>query len=226
MAILSTGDELVEPGVPLAPGQIRNSNAHALPPLVVDAGAEVSAVAQVPDEAEATRAALEGALEADVTLVCGGVSVGRHDHVRPALEALGVEERFWGVALRPGKPTYFGTAGRRLVFGLPGNPVSAVVTFLLFARPALLAMQGADPASASVAATLTESVPRMESREQMVRVSLEVGPGGWLATPTGPQGSHVLTSLLGADGLALIAAGEGEAEAGSPVAVELLASLR
>ena len=140
-------------------------------------------------------------------MICGGVSVGEHDHVRPALEELGVEQVFWGVSLRPGKPTYFGVApDGTLVFGLPGNPVSAMVTFILFARPALLAMQGADPATGRVLARLDADYETVPGRAEAIRVSLASGPDGWVATPTGPQGSHVLTSMLGADGLAFAAA--------------------
>ena len=143
----------------------------------------------------------------DVVVVCGGVSVGEHDHVRPALESLGVEQVFWGVSLRPGKPTYFGVAapGRgALVFGLPGNPVSAMVTFLLFARPAILAMQGADPdAIAARPPASTAPYAKSPGRAEAIRVRLEPVTTGWDATPTGPQGSHVLTSMLGADGARL-----------------------
>src|SRR5206468_1701983 len=109
-----------------------------------------------------------------------------------------------------GKPTWFGARGATLVFGLPGNPVSAMVTFLLFARPALRALQGLDPAPASGSARLTVAVRRNPRREQAVRVHLEAGADGVVATPTGPQGSHQLSSMLGAEALALIGAGEGE----------------
>ena len=144
VAILGTGDELVAPGAPLAPGQIHDTNTLTLAGLARQAGADVAVAARVGDTRPATTAAIREALErADVTLVSGGVSVGPHDHVKPALGELGVEERFWRVALRPGKPTWFGVRGDRLVFGLPGNPVSAMVTFLLFVRPALRALQGA-----------------------------------------------------------------------------------
>ncbi|HEY0317333.1 MAG TPA: molybdopterin-binding protein, partial [Solirubrobacterales bacterium] len=156
---------------------------------------------------------------ADVLLCSGGVSVGPHDHVKPALLAAGVEERFWRVALRPGKPTWFGTRDGKLVFGLPGNPVSAMVTFHLFARPALLALQGAPFAPGPTrVASLAQSLPRSPERDDAVRVRLD----GDTATPTGPQGSHVLTSMLGADGLALIPAASGGLPAGAAVEVELL----
>ena len=223
LALLLTGDELVEPGEPLGPGQIRDSNAYAVPPLAEAAGAEVVSIEIAPDNHEGTLAALDRALRADVVVVCGGISVGEHDHVRPALAELGAEEVFWRVALRPGKPTYFGIGpGGKPVFGLPGNPVSAMVTFLLFARPALIAMQGGDPASHRVEAALTERYETVAGRAEAIRVGLEAGRGGWEATPTGPQGSHVLTSMIGADGLAVVPTEVDVVEAGDPVTVELL----
>jgi molybdopterin molybdotransferase len=224
VALLVTGDELTEPGQPLAPGGIYSSNGYALAGQVERAGAEVARRERVADSAEATRQAIGAALDAaDVVIVSGGVSVGPHDHVKAALAALGAEERFWGVGLRPGKPTWFGTRGDTLAFGLPGNPVSAMVTFQLFVRPALAALQGADPAATRASAELAEPVARNPRREQAVRVRLAPGNGTWLASLTrAAQGSHVLTSMLGADGLALIAAGPGEAPAGERVEVELL----
>ena len=148
MAIVATGDELVPPGTPLGPGQIHDSNALVLVALAERDGAEVTASLRAGDDRDATAAALAAALDAaDLVLVSGGVSVGPHDHVKPALEALGVGEVFWRVALRPGKPTWFGVRDRTLVLGLPGNPVSAVVTYVLFARAALAALQGADTAA-------------------------------------------------------------------------------
>ena len=141
---------------------------------------------------------------ADVVIVSGGVSVGPHDHVKPALRELGVEERFWGVLLRPGKPTWFGTRGELLAFGLPGNPVSAMVTFQLFARPALAALQGAPPGGPPRRRRARRALARNPQREQAIRVRLRQGENGLPPTPTGAQGSHVLTSMLGADALALI----------------------
>jgi molybdopterin molybdotransferase len=207
VAVLITGDELTPPGRPLGPGRIYGSNGFALGAQVERAGALLAA-------------ALD---DADVVLVSGGVSVGPHDHVKAALRDLGVEERFWGVRLRPGKPTWFGTRGEKLAFGLPGNPVSAMVTFHLFARPALAALQGAAPDTARPLARLGEPIARNPQREQAIRVRLVESDDGLVATPTtGAQGSHVLTSMLGADALAFIAPGEGEVPAGQRVEVELL----
>jgi molybdopterin molybdotransferase len=123
------------------------------------------------------------------------------------------------VALRPGRPTWFGTRDATLVFGLPGNPVSAMVTFMLFVRPAIAAMQGAAHEAPRVTARLAEAIPRHPDRDDCVRVILRDG----VATPTGPQGSHQLRSMLRADGLAIVTAGDGEAQAGTQVDVELLA---
>ncbi len=224
VALLVTGDELTEPGQPLAPGGIYSSNGYALAGQVERAGATVVMHEHVPDHAGTTLAALGAALdEADVVLVSGGVSVGPHDHVKDAFAHQGTEERFWGVSLRPGKPTWFGTKGETLAFGLPGNPVSAMVTFQLFVRPALAALQGADPGITRTTARLARPVERNRQREQAVRVRLAAGDDGWQASPTkDAQGSHVLTSMLGADGLALIAPGDGDAPVGELVEVELL----
>jgi molybdopterin molybdotransferase len=224
VAVFVTGDELTEPGTPLGPGRIYGSNGFALAAQVERAGGVLTGRTTVPDDREGTRAAIAQALdEADVVLISGGVSVGPHDHVKPALHELGVEERFWGVRLRPGKPAWFGTRGDTLAFGLPGNPVSAMVTFQLFARPALAALQGAAPEAPRAHAQLEEPIRRNPQREQAVRVRLLQGENGMVARPTtGAQGSHVLTSMLGADALAFIASGEGEAAAGERVEVELL----
>lgn len=226
VAVLCTGDELLAPDEPMRPGGVRNSNGLTLPALARRAGAEVTLVERVPDDPGATRAALARGLESDVVVCCGGVSVGPHDHVKGALAELGVAERFWRVALRPGRPTWFGVhedgEHRALVFGLPGNPVSSFVTFVLFARPALRALTGAREAPERATAALASEVPRLPGRDQAVRCRLELTDAGWMAHPTGPQGSHVLTSLLDADALAIVPAGEEPAAAGERVTVELL----
>jgi molybdopterin molybdotransferase len=223
VALLVTGDELIEPGEDLRPGAIYSSNRFALAAQIDRAGARNVLGESVPDDAAGTRAALARALAAaDVVIVSGGVSVGPHDHVKGALAELGVEERFWGVRLRPGKPVWFGVGERALVYGLPGNPVSAMVTFQLFVRPALAALQGADPSAGRGEAILDEPVPRNPRREEAVRVRLRADRDGWHATTTGEQDSHMLTSMLRADALAFVAAGEGTVAAGERVEIELL----
>ncbi len=223
--VLSTGDELKAAGEPLGPGEIHNSNGPMLVALAEHLGASCPPPGRLPDDRSATEAGLASALQsADVVILSGGVSVGPHDHVKPALAELGVEQVFWRVALQPGKPTWFGRRGSQLVFGLPGNPVSAVVTFSLFVRPAMAALQGRAPERLLESeAVLATAVPRNSDREQAVRVRLERQNGRLVATPNGPQGSHIVTSLLGADALALIGAGEGEIGAGETVALEPLA---
>ena len=223
VAILCTGDELRAPGDPLGPGQIHNSNAPMLESLTRRAGGIAQGAERVPDVPDATAAALERGLEmADVMVVSGGVSVGPHDHVKPALEALGVRELFWGVALQPGKPTWFGERAGRLVFGLPGNPVSSVVTFTLFVAPALAALQGASTGPAHAQADLGVSVKCNPARQQALRVRLERRDGALVAIPNGPQASHLVSSLVGADALAFIPAGDGELSAGTTVVLEPL----
>ena len=229
LTLIGTGDELVDPGEEIRPGQIRDTNGVALTALSEQAGAELIASRRVGDDPNATSAVLAEAILGDVTVICGGVSVGPHDHVRPALEELGTEQLFWGVALRPGRPTWFGLSGGGpgsgggLVFGLPGNPVSALVTFLLFVRPALRSLAGLDPSTARTTAVLDEPYEKRAGRTHAVRVSLRLDDDGWHATPTRPeQASHILTSMLGANALAMVPAGSEGVAAGETVEVELI----
>jgi molybdopterin molybdotransferase len=222
VSVLVTGDELAEPDAQLAPGQIHDTNSHTLPSLARLAGASVTAVDRVEDEEAAVRRALERTLEAEVAIVCGGVSVGAHDHVRAALADLGVDERFWGVALKPGKPTWFGVRDGGLAFGLPGNPVSAMVTFLLFVRPALLGLAGLAEDPLRTTAILDDRYPKAPGRAHAVRCTLELADDAWHVRPTKEQGSHVLSSMLGADCLAFLPTDAGDLEAGTRVEIELL----
>jgi molybdopterin molybdotransferase len=220
--VIAGGDELIEPGEQMRPGGVRNSNGYSIPALAEWAGADVTGIGRAADDPDATRAAIAAALDADVVVISGGVSVGDHDHVKGALAELDVEESFWGLALKPGKPTWFGTRGGTLVFGLPGNPVSAMVTFLLLVRPALAALSGRDPRRHRTTARLATDYEKRPGRAHAVRCRLELREDGWHATPTGAQGSHILTSMLGADCLALIPTASGSLSAGDPVQVELL----
>jgi molybdopterin molybdotransferase len=224
VSLVISGDELARPGAELAPGQIHDSNAFTLGALTKLAGAELASTEHVGDDLAAIRAVLERSLEADLTVISGGVSVGRHDHVRAALADLGVEQRFWGVAIRPGRPTWFGTqSSGALVFGIPGNPVSAMVGFTLLVRPALMVMQGASPDRRRTTAVLEREYPKQPGRAHAVRCRLELRADGWHAIPTRPeQASHILTSMLGADALALIPASSGDVMAGERVEIELL----
>jgi molybdopterin molybdotransferase len=222
LAVLTTGDELRPPGEPLIPGGAHDSNSLAIPALAKAAGAEVVATSWAPDELGPTREALAAALEADVVVACGGVSIGEHDHVRTAMSDLGVTENFWGVALKPGRPTWFGTLDSKLAFGLPGNPVSAMVTFVLFVRPALLAMQGGRPDGMRTRAALGADYEKPAGRAHALRARLELEESGWVAHPASAQGSHVVTSMLQADCLALIPTAATALPRGEQVEVELL----
>ncbi len=217
LAAIATGSELVRAGQPLEPGQIYESNLTAIVAQADRAGAEVVGAEIVADDRAATEAAFAAALAADVVVSSGGVSVGPHDHVKGALDALGVAEVFWRVAHKPGKPLWFGVAPQgALVFGVPGNPVSSLVCFELFVRPALRAMQGASQEPRPVA-RLASPVVRLESRDHAVRCRLRPGPAGLELEPGGPQDSHLIVHAAGADAVALIGAGTGDVAAGTVV---------
>ncbi len=224
VAIVGTGDELTDPGDPLRPGAIRDTNGPALTAATRLAGAEVVARRRVGDDLEATIAMLAEALEtADVLVTAGGVSVGPHDHVRPALARLGAREIFAGVALRPGAPTTFAVMpGGTLVFALPGNPVSALMTFRLFVLPALDVLLGRSRRTATTTATAAARLPGASGRTALVRCRAELRADGWHVMPTKAQGSHVLTSMLDVDALAVVPGDPGFVEAGSRVEVEFV----
>jgi len=221
VSVLVTGDELVGPDEEMRPGGVRDTNTLTIPALVSAAGGEVIHTGSLPDELASTETGIAAAIErADIAIVCGGVSVGAHDHVRPALSSLEATELFWGVALKPGRPTWFGTHGQTLIFGLPGNPVSAMVTFLLLAAPALRVMLGADEPGRRTTAVLDSDYAKEPGRAHAVRCRLTVAEDGLHAMPTGAQGSHVLTSMLGADALAMIPTETGDVAAGERVVIE------
>lgn len=219
--VLVTGDELIEPDATRPHTAVRNSNGYALGALVEQAGAQLAGVALVADDLDDTRSAIATALAADVTVICGGVSVGAHDHVKQALLDLEVEQVFWRVALKPGKPTWFGRHPGGLVFGLPGNPVSAMVTFILFVRPALLALSGSHAPTRRTTATLMHAYSKTPDRAHAVPCRLELDEHGWRAHPAGQHGSHILTAMLAADALAILPKASNDVPAGACVEIEL-----
>jgi molybdopterin molybdotransferase len=202
VAILSTGTELVEVDQEPGPGQVVNSNAYTLAAAVREAGAEPAVLPIVGDRFEAIRGQIAEALGADVVLTSGGVSVGELDFVKDALDSLGVERLFWGVAQKPGKPLTVGRRDGRLVFGLPGNPVSALVCFYLYVRPALRRMAGHRRLHLpTVDARLAAAVRKSPGLTEFVRVRLSDGDDGPVATAVSSQSSGVLTSLAQGAGL-------------------------
>jgi molybdopterin molybdotransferase len=204
IGLLGTGNELVEPGVPLAPGQIYESNRLAVASLIEDAGGCARVFPLVRDSLEATQDALTRAFaECDAVVTTGGVSVGEHDLVKDAFASLGGAMDFWQVAMKPGKPFVFGKLNGKFLFGLPGNPVSAFVTFVILVRPAILQMQGAgDVSLPAYPAVLAEPLHNRGNRRHFMRVRVDAVGRVW---STGPQASHALGSLARANGLVDVA---------------------
>ncbi|HEY2542448.1 MAG TPA: gephyrin-like molybdotransferase Glp, partial [Gaiellaceae bacterium] len=211
VVVLATGSELVVPGAPLGPGQVYEANALMLATALAAVGAEVERLPAVADDEAAHRAAIERGLDADVLVTSGGVSVGPHDLVRSIEAELGVDEVFWQVAVKPGKPVAFGVRGRTLVFGLPGNPVSSLVGCELLVKPALRALQGlADPLPQLEQARLAASLRRNASRDEYVRARMVDG----VLEPLTGQESHMIARAAVADALVHVARGDGVLEAG------------
>ena len=216
--VLATGSELRQPGEPLEPGQVYEANGLLLAAQLESAGAEVERLSPVADDEDAHREALSRGLSADVLVTSGGVSVGPHDLVRKIEAELGVEEVFWGVAMKPGKPISFGVLDGRLVFGLPGNPVSALVGFELFVRPALLALQGAaDPLPRFERGRLAASLVPNSHRDELVRARVRFDDDGTVLDPLAGRESHMIVRAAAADALVLVPMGKRELSAGEPV---------
>ena len=217
-AVVATGTELRRPGEPLAPGQVYEANGVMLAGQLETAGALVESLSVVADDEDAHRAVLAQGLECDVLITSGGVSVGPHDLVRRVERELGVEEVFWGVAVKPGKPLSFGVREGTLVFGLPGNPVSALVCFELFVRPAVLALQrAATPLPRFEPATLARAVKRNAERDELLRARAAERDGEVVVEPVSGQESHMIARAAEADALILAERGEGELPAGARV---------
>jgi molybdopterin molybdotransferase len=225
VAVVTSGDELVPPGESLWPGGIRDSNGAMLAALVAEADATLRCRRTVGDDLGATFDVLGPALDADVLVICGGVSVGAHDHVKLALDRLGVKRHFWRIGLKPGGPTYFGSRDGTLVFGLPGNPVSTFATFTLLVAPALEVLAGGSGARHSTPAVLASPYTKETDRVEAIRCALELTARGWQATPLPNQASHFLTSILGADCLAILPGAARRFDAGERVEVEMIGAL-
>ena len=218
VAVVVTGTELVAPGEPLGAGQIYESNGVMLAAVLEAAGAVVERSAATADTEEAHAEALQHALGSDVVVTSGGVSVGPHDLVRRVAAELGVEEEFWGVAMRPGKPLAFGVRDQTLVFGLPGNPVSSLVGCILFVRPAVLALQGhPDPAPPFRPGVLAAEVRQRPGRDDFVRARTSWNAEGALLDPILGQESHMIARTTGADALVHIPRGTAVLPAGARV---------
>jgi molybdopterin molybdotransferase len=215
-----TGNELLPPGAPPEPGKIYESNGLTVSLLAEAAGAQVNQYESVADDFEATREAVLRGLEADVLVVSGGVSVGPHDHVNPAFEACGVEEVFWRIRIKPGKPLWFGRRGSTLVFGLPGNPLSAIVGMALFVVPALRRLSGDSAAGPRFErGRLGATAGPSDGRTTFLISKLVPDPddGVLVAYPTERQGSHMTGALGESDGFAVAPHGSGPLPPGAEV---------
>ena len=216
VGILATGSELVAPGEPLRAGQIYETNGLMLAAALSAAGAEVVTEPAVADDEAVLRGALERGLAFDVLVTSGGVSVGEHDLVRAVERDLGVEEVFWRVSIKPGKPVSFGVRSGTLVFGLPGNPVSALVGCELFVKPALRALQGsAEPLPRFETGRLTAGLRRNRERDEFVRARVRTQGDEVALEPVVGQESHMIVRSSAADALVHVPRGNGDLAAGA-----------
>ncbi|HTY22914.1 MAG TPA: gephyrin-like molybdotransferase Glp [Desulfomonilaceae bacterium] len=223
VAILSTGDELVDLDEPLSEGKIVCSNSYSLAAQTIECGAIPISLGIASDDETDQREKIREGLRADVIVTSGGVSVGKYDLVKETLSKLGMRVKFWKVAMKPGKPLIFGTIGSKPVFGLPGNPTSAMISFEQFVRPALLKMMGhANLFRPLIEATLAQDMNIVGNRLHLVRCKIFEKDGEMMAVATGTQSPGALRSMVLADGLMILPASEGPFTAGRQVKVQLL----
>lgn len=223
VAILSTGDELVDLDEPFTEGKVVCSNSYSLAAQVMECGAVPVSLGIATDDEVDQRARVSDGLRADAIVTSGGVSVGKYDLVKDTLSQLGMKVKFWKVAMKPGKPLVFGTMGNKPVFGLPGNPTSAMISFEQFVRPALLKMMGHTSLFRPlIEATLAEETKMYSNRLHLVRCKLFERDGTMMAVSTGTQSSGALRSMVLADGLMILPPDHGPFVAGDRVKVQLL----
>lgn len=224
IAIFSTGDELIQPGNLLAPGQIYDSNRFTLIGLLTDLGAEIIDMGNIRDDKEAIRTALlKASNEADVIITSGGASVGEADFIKQLLDEIG-EVVFWKLAMKPGRPLAYGKIGKAHFFGLPGNPVAVMVTFLQFVRNALWELMGQHPKPVfSFQAICTTPIKKAAGRTEFQRGILTQGQDGiWMVQTTGEQSSGILSSMSRANCFIVLPVDQGNVEKGSVVQIQLL----
>ena len=223
VSIVSTGSELIDVVSQPSAGQIRESNRFMLAGMVMQEYCEMLKISMVPDLPQVLNEAFEEALQADMTLICGGMSIGEKDFARPILKKLGVEEIFWKIKFKPGKPLFFGRRDKTWIFGLPGNPASSYVLFEEFVRPALRKMMGRRVLEESmVKATLEIPITKTYSRLHFMRGLLHEENGEFRVRPLKFQGSHSIGSLVGSNALIRVEADSPYIPAGSKVSVRPL----
>jgi len=222
IAIFGTGDELVEPGTPLGEGQIYNSNLYVFSELANCAGAEITMRNVIKDNKDSLRLFLSEALETcDIVISSGGVSMGKYDYVRDVFMELGVEEHFWKVAQKPGKPLFFGTGKNTLIFGLPGNPVSSYIGFMDWVWPVIHTLTG-QPEKESITAILKKPFPREKVKYRFLFGKAWMENGQLVCEPSPKVGSHMLTSSLQTNCILGTAQGDGPLLPGENITVHIL----
>ena len=226
IAILSTGDELVEPGEEIGPGQIINSNAYSLAAAVKEIGGEPILLGIARDDRASLTEKISTGLEADGLITSAGVSMGDRDLVCEVLQVLGVERQFWKVDIKPGRPTAFGLKDGKPIFSLPGNPVSSMITFEEFIRPALLKMMGHQRViKPFIKAIMQETINKKPGRVQFLRVRVVNDGEQLLASSSGDQNTGIVRTLLRANGIAVLPADREQIMAGEEVNVQLIAAI-
>ena len=222
ISIFGTGNELVEPGEKLAKGQIYNSNLYVFKDLAEKAGSKIEMSEVIKDDKDSLKSFLSEALEvSDIIISSGGVSMGRYDYVRDVFIDLGVKEHFWKVAQKPGKPLFFGTKENKLIFGLPGNPVSSFIGFMEWVWPVLITMMG-EKSEKSIYGILDEPFPRERTKHRFLFGRAKYRNGKLVCHPTNRIGSHMLTSALGANCILGSDPGDGPLNPGDLIRVNLL----